>query len=159
MAPEHLPPRADKTTSCSHVWDLGSKQSRIGYRCMRCCDFLQVADLRAFESELTPEIAEAELTAFIRKIESGEVRLNPSQRPTEVREGPVEYCASNGWALIVFKDRSRWDYLARIDADDGRVVTFMTMPRSIRSYRPSRRVAVERYAFDGPTVVRQRRAG
>lgn len=158
MALEHRSEVVDKETSCSHVWDLGRHESSIGYRCVHCEDFLRVDDLRAFESELSPEIAEDELTEFICGIEAGAVVLHPSQSPADVREGPVEYRASNGWTLTVFKDRSRWDYLARIDADDGRVVTFTTMARSIRSYRPSRRVAIERYSFDGPAIVRQRQA-
>ncbi|MCG8416718.1 MAG: hypothetical protein MJE77_02090 [Proteobacteria bacterium] len=103
--------------------------------------------MRAFQGTLTPEISETELSAFIRDIENGNVVLNALRKPCQVDMGCVEYQASNGWTVRVFKDRNEWDYFDRFESNDGRMVTLTTMPDAIQSYRPDPSVAAKCYEF------------
>lgn len=101
---------------------------------------------------MATNITEPEILAFLRSIESGEVRLTPLEEPQEVYAGCVPYTASNGWKLVIFNDANEWDYIEQIRTADGRECSYddiyESMP-TVDAYEPSIDVSWTRYGIPG----------
>ena len=64
-----------------------------------------------------PTLPEAEAMAFLAAIEARDITLTTDE---VMYAGDVTYQASNGWTLVVFNDCASFDYVDRIDTNDGR---------------------------------------
>ncbi len=98
------------------------------------------------------QISEAEVLAFLNKIESGEVTLTSKHEPQAVYAGHVTYHASNGWQIVIFNDCNEWDYIDSILTNDGRELDFDeivdSMPQ-VYGYEPTNTVAWSAYGIPG----------
>ena len=101
---------------------------------------------------MVADLSEEEILLFLRSIERGEIRLDPTVEPQEVYAGCVEYLASNGWHITVFNDANEWDYIEEIIAADGRGADFAEVSQmpGIADYEPSAEIAWSRYRLPGP---------
>lgn len=90
---------------------------------------------------------QTELLAFLRSIESGEIRLACDEDPQ--RQVTPEYHASNGWTIEVFLDAYTWDYIQSITTSDGRHYDFDALAELpwIYRYAPDEDVEWLRYGL------------
>lgn len=115
---------------------------------------LPAADPRSF--------AEAEIWAFLRAVEQGEIILQPFVDPQQIYAGRVSYRARNGWECTIFNDCNAWDYLDELLAPDGRYIDFdglCALSRDLEAYRPTDTLSRERYRIPGYLAWRCFRCG
>lgn len=97
-------------------------------------------------------LTEEECLDFLRRIETGELSLEPVHCAQDVFAGDVEYLASNGWSVVVFNDANEWHYIERITSTDGRRLDCdeitETMDR-LSHYSPTQEVSWKVYRIPG----------
>ena len=95
------------------------------------------------------QISEDEIRRILEEIERRQIVLKAEQDAEEVFAGVMEFVGSNGWTVWIFNDAMEWDYLDRIQAPDGRSVTFDELAKAgsdLIWYRPDSAVSILRYA-------------
>ncbi|GAL86847.1 hypothetical protein MYP_4077 [Sporocytophaga myxococcoides] len=96
-------------------------------------------------------IEEIEIIDLLRKIETGELQVYPTEDPDEIYAGNVTYKVSNGWEIVVFNDANTWDYLDNVKTSDGRSINVDELDNyiTIRNYVPPDEVAKNIYKIPG----------
>jgi hypothetical protein len=95
-------------------------------------------------------LTEAEVLAFLRAVENGEVSLECAAEPAKI-SGVIRYRASNGWNVELHADGGEWGRLERIGAATREVSwedIEADMP-DVATYMPSSDVAWRCYGLPG----------
>ena len=100
---------------------------------------------------MSQHLTEEEALAFLRAVEAGGITLESVHDPQEIYASNVQYTASNGWGITIFNDCNVWDYIERIEAEDGRILEaceIEAMP-AVAGYAPGAEAAWECYGIPG----------
>lgn len=91
------------------------------------------------------------LKKVLRDIELGRIPVNPQVTApmNKVASGVVEFRTDDGWRLFVFIDCGSWDYFDLIITPQKKKLTHSCIDRLIGTYRPSARLAKQRYGVAG----------
>jgi hypothetical protein len=96
-------------------------------------------------------LPENEALWFLGLVETGEITIRAQDDPRKFYNGVIQYQASNGWTLAVFRDAGEWDYVDRI-TDGEREWRWWEACDSLdetplQSYRPPADVIERVYQF------------
>lgn len=100
-------------------------------------------------------ISEKDLEAFLRAIESGQIKLKAQEEPQSIYAGNIEYFASNGWRIMVFNDANEWDYIEAIWDSHGNLKEEVDLASGQRisivdfNYQPGEQASWTYYGIPG----------